>query len=268
MFARFVPIALLSLAARGQTFEAASIKPATPLGQRGFQSEQKGGPGTTDPGLFTCRNCSLYWVLADGYKIHEYDFFGPDWLQSTKFDFSAKIPAGATGEDFQAMIRNLFAERFKMTVHHEKRELQVYELTVARSGPKFKESTPKDSPKDDGPPGPLKRDADGFPIMTPGMSMAVIPGHARMQSEDQTMAWFAEKLSDELRTPVTDTTGLTGKYDFVVSWSWEEGASVAADRAANLVNAVQSQLGLRFERKKGQVEVLVVDHIEKTPTAN
>jgi uncharacterized protein (TIGR03435 family) len=69
--------------------------------------------------------------------------------------------------------------------------------------------------------------------------------------------------------PVTNATGLAGSYDFTLSWSWDEdtpGAQAAA--RADLVSAVQSQLGLKLERKKGQWEVLIVDHIEKTPTEN
>ena len=99
--------------------------------------------------------------------------------------------------------------------------------------------------------------------------MAIIPGHARMQSENQSMAWFAERLSQQLQVPVKDATGLTGGYDFTVSWSWEEntpGAQAAAQ--ADLVSAVQSQLGLKLEQNKGQWEVLVVEHIAKTPTEN
>lgn len=268
MLSRFLSFVLTCLATHGQTFEAASIKPATPLGPLGMRADVKGGPGTSDPGLFTCTNCSLARVLADAYKIHDYDFSGPGWLGSTRFDFLAKVPAGATKEECQAMIRNLLAERFKMAVHRETREMQVYELTVAKNGPRFKESTPKDPPKDDGPSGPLKRDGDGFPILPPGMSAAIIAGHARMQSEDQTMAWFAERLSERLQTPVTDATGLAGKYDFVVSWAWEEGPGAASAAAADLINALQSQLGLKVERTKGTVEVLVVDHIEKVPTEN
>lgn len=95
-------------------FEVASVKPATPLGPLGMRSDQKGGPGTSDPSMFTCRNCSLYWVLADAYTIHGYDFSGPSWLQSQRFDFSARIPAGSTREEFQNMLRNLLAERFKL----------------------------------------------------------------------------------------------------------------------------------------------------------
>jgi uncharacterized protein (TIGR03435 family) len=268
VFARFLLTIAVGLAGYGQTFEAASIKPATPFGPRGMISEQKGGPGTSDPGSFTCVNCSLYWVLADAYPIHDYDFSGPDWLQSTRFDFSAKIPAGTTKEEFQTMLRNLFAERFKMTFHRERRPAQVYQLTVGKSGPKFKESTPKEPLKDDGAPPKFRRDADGFPILSPGSGMGLAPGHGRIQASDERIAWFVEMLSGQLRAPVVDATGLAGKYDFVVSWAWEEGPDAASAFAAELIAAVQSQLGLKLERKKGDVDVLVIDHIEKTPTEN
>jgi uncharacterized protein (TIGR03435 family) len=259
---------VVCLAANGQTFEAASIKTATPLGPRGMISNQKGGPGTSDPGLFTCENCSLYWVLADAYKIHDYDFSGPGWLQETRFDFSAKIPAGATGEEFQTMLRNLFAERFKMTTHHETRTVPAFEMTVAKNGPKFKESTPHEEPKDDGSGPKFQRDAEGYPILGPGAGMALAPGHGRMRSQEQPISWFAEMLSNQLRTPVIDATGLKAKYDFMVQWSWDEGPEAMSAAAAALVSAVQSELGLKLERKKGPVNVLVIDHIEKTPTAN
>jgi uncharacterized protein (TIGR03435 family) len=231
-------------------------------------SNQKGGPGTSDPGLFTCENCSLYWVLADAFKIHDYDFSGPGWLQDTRFDFSAKIPVGATGEEFQTMLRNLFAERFKMTTHHETRIVPVYEITVGKNGPKFKESTPHEEPKDDGSRPKFQRDAEGYPILGPGAGMALAPGHGRMRSQEQPISWFAEMLSNQLRTPVIDATGLKGKYDFMVQWSWDEGPEAMSAGAAALVSAVQSELGLKLERRKGPVNVLVIDHIEKTPTAN
>jgi len=250
-------------------FEAASVRPATPLGPLGRRSDQKGGPGTSDPSLFTCQNCSLYWVLADAYPVHGYDFSGPDWLQNERFDFSAKIPAGVSREEFQKMLQNLLGERFKLAVHREARPMQIYELTVARNGPKFKQGTPKEPSQETGARGQIQRDPDGFPILTNGMSMAIIPGHARMQSQNQTITWFVQMLSTQLQMPVTDATGLTGSYDFMLSWSWDEdtpGAQVAAN--ADLVSAVESQLGLKLEQKKGQWEVLVVDHIEKTPTEN
>jgi uncharacterized protein (TIGR03435 family) len=269
VLARFALIAVACSVGNAQTFEVASVKPATPLGPMGMRAEQKGGPGTSDPGIFICQNCTLYWVLADAYKIHSYDFSGPDWLQSARFDFSAKIPVGTTKEDFQKMSANLLTERFKMAMHRETRQIEVYDMTVAKNGPKFKESTPKDASKDNGQAGPLKHDADGFPILRPGTSMAMAPGHARLQSEDQTMAWFAEMLSNQLQSPAHDATGLTAKYDFAFSWSWEENAPGAREAAAaDIISQLPAQLGLKLERKKGPVEVLVVDHMEKAPTAN
>jgi uncharacterized protein (TIGR03435 family) len=269
VFLRILSLVLISLAAYGQTFEAASIKPATPLGPQGFATNQNGGPGTTDPDLFKCQNCSLSWIMGDAYRIHGYDFSGPDWLGSTRFDFTAKLPAGATKEEFQTMLQNLLADRFKLTVHREKRQMPVYEMTVAKNGPKFRDGSPKDAPTDDGPSGKLKRDDDGFPILPPGTVMAIIPGHARLRSDNRPMEWFTEMLAGQLHSPIVDATGLKGEYDFVVSWAWEEdstnGPSILADA---LIGAVQSQLGLKLERKKGQAEMLVVDHMEKTPTEN
>lgn len=83
------------------------------------------------------------------------------------------------------------------------------------------------------------------------------------------MTWLAGQLSQRLHQPVNDATALTGAYDFTLSWSWEENSPEAeAAAVADLVNGVQSQLGLRLERKKGAVKVLVVDRMEKTPAKN
>jgi uncharacterized protein (TIGR03435 family) len=119
----------------------------------------------------------------------------------------------------------------------------------------------------------VQRDRDGFPILAPGMTMAAIPGHARIGSDNQTMAWLAKMLTGQLQSPVIDATGLTAKYDFLLSWAFEDNS--ASDGAAALdayrpalISAVQSQLGLKLEQKKGQVGVLVVNHIEKAPTEN
>jgi uncharacterized protein (TIGR03435 family) len=152
------------------------------------------------------------------------------------------------------MLQILLAERFKLSVHREMRPMQIFELTVAKNGPKFKKGTLKGHGQDVGMGGPPRRDPDGFPILTKGMSMAIIPGHARMQSEDQHIAWFAERLSQQLQMPVTDATVLVGNYYFTVSWSWDESAPGAQAAArADLVSAVQSQLGLKASTKEGKM---------------
>jgi uncharacterized protein (TIGR03435 family) len=277
MRSKIIPFVLLSLASHAQTtglkFEAASIKPATPLGPVGMRADRKGGPGTTDPGLYRCQNCPLSWVVTEAYSVLPFEFFGPDWLQTVRFDFSAKLPEGTTKDAFRAMLQNLLAERFKLAVHREKRPMQVYELTVAKNGPKFHEGVSKDAPQDEGPSGRLQRDGDGFPILPPGTTMAIASGHARLRSDNQTMAWFVEMLSGQLSSPVIDATDLKGKYDFVVSWAFGGSNSSGSPDLLDppgpaLIAAVQAQLGLKLEQKKGRAEVLVVDHIEKVPTEN
>jgi uncharacterized protein (TIGR03435 family) len=263
-----IAIFVASLSAFCQTFEAASIKPATPLGPMGMRVDRHGGPGTPDPGTYRCQNCPLSWVLTEAYHVQDFEYSAPDWVNSVRFDFAAKLPqSGATREEFRKMLQNLLVERFKLVVHREKKDAQVYELTVGKGGPRFHESTPgqADSEEASGPP---KRDADGFPILTGSMTMAVVGGHARLRSEDRDMAWFTEMLSGQLRAPVIDATGLTGKYDFIVSWALGEKSEPPQDPASALIDAIQSQLGLKLERKKGQIEMLVVDRMEKKPTDN
>ncbi len=283
MYTKWIAAALICWPSLAQMdkpeFEVASVKPATPLGPYGQRSDRKGGPGTPDPGLYTCRNCPLSWVVDEAYNLKPYEFQGPDWLAETRFDFEARIPAGATRPIFLQMLRSLLADRFKLAVHREPKDMQVYEMTVAKNGPKFHEAKPDEqAAARQEEPGPPKRDDDGFPILGPKMTMAIVPGHARLRSNNQTMSWFADQLSGQLGGPVTDSTGLKGNYDFILSWAFgsetavvpgqDPGAPYTDAYRPALLNAVQSQLGLKLERKKAPVEVLVIDRIEKTPSPN
>jgi len=273
---RLIPIALLCFVAQAQTpkssFEVASIKPPTPLGRMGRRTNRKGGPGMGDPGRYTCQNCPVFSVLSEAYDLKSYDYVGPDWVNDVRFDFDAKIPSGTSKEAFREMLQSLLAERFKLEVHREQKQLPVYELTVMKGGPKLKESLPDDAAEVDAASGPLKRDADGFPILAKGSQMWAIPGHARIRSDAQTMAWLAQMLSGQMQTPVIDATGLTARYDYQLSWAYEESNLVGGVRVDEyhpaLMRALQSQLGLKLESKKGKVQVLVVDRMDKVPTEN
>ena len=273
MSTRIILFTFACLAAYGQTFEAASIKPATPLGPAGMRVDRTGGPGTPEPGTYRCQNCPLSWVMTEAYHVRDFEFSAPDWVNNTRFDFAAKLPeSGATKDEFRKMLQNLLVERFQLAVHREKKDGQVYELTVGKGGPKFHESKPDQAESDEAS-GPPKRDPDGFPILTGGMTMAMTGGHARLRSHDQDIPWFTEMLSGQFRAPVIDSTGLKGKYDFVVSWAFADRSNGVVsesleDPLSALISAVQSQLGLKLERKKGQFETLVVDHMEKKPTEN
>jgi len=181
------------------------------------------------------------------------------------------------------MMQNLLAERFELAVHREKKEMQMYELVVAKGGPKLKRSAQEAPAREDAPeadskrPGsaePPKLGEDGYPTLPEGVTQAMMRGRARIMYPRQTMEWFADTISYQVGHPIADATGLTGKYDFSLFWAYGEGnegrastsnTPLAAEPAPTLFEAVQGQLGLRLEQKKGPVEIIVVDHMEKVP---
>jgi uncharacterized protein (TIGR03435 family) len=265
----------MSVAAYAQTpqFEVASIKPSLP-GNGRMRTGSRGGPGTDDPSLFTCENCGLAALIVQAYDLKRYQFSGPDWTESARFNISAKIPEGATKKQFQAMLQNLLADRFKLKSHREKKEMQTYDLVVGKNGPKLKESVGPQSPDDTLPPpksaGP-QTDESGFAILPPGrvpMAIFTANGHATRRWIEQTMEQLAGRLSNQLSRPVFDATGLKGKYDFTLRWVTEGFTLSDDDSGPTIFQALQEQLGLKLESKKSMVDTLVVDHVEKTPTEN
>jgi uncharacterized protein (TIGR03435 family) len=249
-------------------FEVASIK-ASPPPRAGMVTSARGGPGTEDPTFFTCENYGLSGMIWMAFDLQDYQLSGPDWMPTTQFTVSAKIPPGTTRAQFRLMLQNLLIDRFKMTFHHEKRQVNGFALIVAKGGPKFKEYVEEPSSNDDTPlrPAPMEKDANGFPklVRVKGFSMAIMNDRAALHSGGGTMEEFAQSVSNQLRLPVTDATGLTGKYDVTLSWVADNSPDAPAP---NIFQAVQEQLGLKLESKKITVDVLVVDHIEKAPTEN
>jgi len=259
--------------AQAQTFEVASIKPSAPADGGRMRVSSRGGPGTKDPGLYTCENYPLPALIRDAFDLKEYQLSGPDWMQSARFMVSAKIPEGTTREQFLLMKQNLLVERFKLAYHREKKEMQSYELVVAKGGPKMKESSgPLDPDERPARMTERKTDAEGFPVLPAGrvpMMMMLAGGRASARYVAENMEHFATSVSMLVHKPVADATGLPGKYDFTLNWISEgAGPSAVDETGPTLFRALPEQLGLRLEAKKGMVEILVVDHVEKVPTEN
>ena len=101
-------------------FEVATIKMAPTPDGRGYSVSSRGGPGTQDPGLFSCHNWSASSFVSNAFDLARYELSAPDWMESVRFDMSAKIPEGTTKEQFRLMMQNFLAERFKLTYHREK----------------------------------------------------------------------------------------------------------------------------------------------------
>jgi uncharacterized protein (TIGR03435 family) len=281
-------------AAQTLSFEVASVKPSPPSPDGRILIMARGGPGTSDPGQITYQGRSLKDLISSAYGAKSFQVSGPGWLDTERYDIVAKIPDGTTKEQFNVMMQNLLAERFKLALHREKKDFSLYELTIAKNGPKLKPSTGDPSAADSGPPpGPPPIGKDGFPQIPPGrrgFMMSVMPGpRMRMMAGMQPISALADMLSNRLDGPVIDKTGLTGNFDFTLEFAPEPGMGAgplgalppppnpdpgqpaglgAPDQPTGLFTAVQEQLGLKLERKKGPLDVWVVDRAEKVPAEN
>jgi uncharacterized protein (TIGR03435 family) len=242
-------------------FEVASVKPAPP-DARGMRCT--GGPGTSDPGSLTCENYSLAFLVMMAYNLRSFQLTAPAWMDSARYDVVAKIPPGTDRRQFELMLQRLLAERFGLQAHFEKKDMTVYELTVAKGGSKLKESQEPAAEKAEA---TWRPPAGGPPVRT----------MARVNRKGESIADLANFLSNQLGQSVTDATGLGGRYDYGLSFLMEPGGRaagpVASDAAApefgtSFIDAVRDQLGLRLEKKKGQADVLVVDHAKKVPIEN
>jgi uncharacterized protein (TIGR03435 family) len=281
------------------SFEVASVKPSAPSARP--ITRLTGGPGTRSPGQLTGDNVMLRLLLTRAYDLMPWQLIGADRLYSDKYDIAAKIPPDATKERVNLMLQNLLVERFGLTAHWETRELPIYEAVVAEGGPKLKapEPLPAGAPRPE-PGQPLTlnmmaKDKDGFPVLPPGVPRflpIVVNGSTRITARMEPITVLWADLERRLLRPVVDKTGLTGTYDFDLTYLPEEPVrhsstleggppdasqpsagqagvlDAGSDTAPNLFAAIKSQLGLKLESKRGPVKVLVIDHVEKVPAAN
>jgi uncharacterized protein (TIGR03435 family) len=233
-------------------FDVVSIKPAKP------------GATGTDSNFYneayTATNVTLKEILEyDAYDIPASEILGiPPALASPAFDIEAKMDPAVYAQmktlshdqfniQFQQMVQQLLADRFKLAVHPETRELPIYALVVAKNGPNLQPA----------------KNPDG------GTSMSSRTG--QLTAKGATVAQLAQKLTrsleSELGRIVIDQTNLTGKYDLTLKWTPAMGSPPMLNgqldtSAPDIFTAVQEQLGLKLESTKGPVPVLVVDHAE------
>jgi len=248
MHMRTFSVALIAFTCLAQTaqepaFEAASIKLAT--------AESRRTPGRriqTYPGSLVTHGLSLRACLGWAYGP-TVQLVAPDWTSTVALDINAKAATPAGDKELYRMLRTLLETRMGLKAHTEKREMEVYALVVAKGGPKFKASETE---------GPLQVGQD--------KGVSVIQ-HASLGE-------FAAQLSDNVfDRPVIDATGLTGRYDIrfdmrSVLASQGPNKPDRADLATAVMDAIQEQMGLKVESRKALLDVVVIDHIEKTPTEN
>jgi len=264
---------LFAQSADRPAFAAASIKPNREIEPRGMMVRVKPGGG------LTTLNANLVLLIQNAYRIQAYQIVGgPEWLNTDGFDIEAKPDQPANEATAWLMLRSLLADRFKLSIHRETRDLPVYALTVAKGGPHL--PAPEDPNCTPG--GPVSGPST-VPCGIVRVTMA--PDGLALLGKSVSVGEFIRTLASILGQPVIDKTGFTVMTDIhLTGFTPDENTmglpGSSGPRAAsvgralptdpgkpNIMAALQEQLGLKLEATKGPVEVVVIDHVER-PTAN
>jgi len=232
-----------SLAHAQLRFDVASIRPTM---------DRRDESLIVNPGGLIYSRVSLKDCLESAYSVKRYQISGPDWLETQLFDITARVEDNHSKNEIMLMFQTLIADRFKLAMHREQKELPVYALLVGKNGSRL--------PKSDG---------DG--------DFSMGPTSGGIGFEKISMADFAARFLSRLPPigrPVLDKTGLEGRYDFTLALAAAPGTGAdsikksALEEGFSLFAYALDQLGLRLEAQKTLMEMLVVDHVEKTPTEN
>ena len=257
-WAAVLTMACGSLACAQTSFDVASLKP-----DRGKATRCSGGPGTSDPGMWSCSNISLANLVSIAYDLQRYQFQPPDWMLDSRYDVVARVGPETTKDQFRQMQQDLLVKRFHLQFHYEPKEMPVSEITVVKRG-LLKESAA---------PAPEQRDFMQGPLSS-------LDGSVHWNITNVSLEEITPIFALQLGGPVKDATGLKGRYDLSLSWYHEitpelksrleaMGETVTTgDGGPMLRKAVQDQLGLKLEVKKGMVPVMIIDHADRVAVAN
>ena len=233
-------------------FDVVTVKPSDPARQ---------GKGFTIRGRHVMTiNTNMNDLVTVAYGLHVKQIVGaPAWFSVDKFDIDGvpDVDGQPNSKQLKLLIQSALTDRFKLTFHHDQKELSVYALTIGKGGPKLTETIHQPS------------DPSNFLFRKLGALMVT----------NSTMKDFCNGMESAVTDkPVVDHTGLTARYDFTLNWTPDESQFEALggykppttedpNAPPALSTAMQEQLGLKFEAVKAQAEVFVIDHVEK-PAAN
>jgi uncharacterized protein (TIGR03435 family) len=288
-------------------FEVASIKPSPELQPRAIISGgalPKMGM-RVDGARVELGYMSLAGLIRIAYRVQSYQITGPEWISTERFDVSAKLPDGASKEQVPEMLQALLAERFKLTLHHSQKEQAVFALVVGKDGLKIKETEPDPETSEDGSgPGnggekPMRAggvSSDGGAMVFrsrggPASGSGAFGSGSIPINRKFTMPLLAEFLSRFVDRPILDQTEVKGLYqvslEIPLADFFHAGAGNVtinggganpdalqtfkdhlAENSSGSVFASVQKLGLKLESRKASLDLLVVDHADKTPTEN
>jgi len=253
---------LLVRMAFAQTFEVATVKPAPDAGGAGMRLNRC----TSDPARFTCRALTLKRLVEIAYDALPSSVTGPGWMDAQRYDISAKPPAGATQAQLNLCLRHLLEERFELHISRKSSTQSVYVLLAPHGAAKLKPAASKDEPED-----PAAAAARGRAAAQRRLSWG--RGFAAVMIDDRRMSLgeLARTLAHSLDRPVRDTTGLEGEFAIELMFAIDRGSATPADDSVHppsAAEAIEDQLGLKLESRRGDVETIVVASALSKPHEN
>lgn len=238
------PVPLKAMAKEADPdWEVATVKASDPSDTRGQHIGMQGQH-------VMLLDTTVEQFLLLGYGVQRSQLAGePEWAKTTRWDVNglSDVEGQPSWRQLQGMIRKILVERFGLQLHHEQREMAVFALTVAKSGPKMIANT---------------SDPNGWMEQQNGGTR---DRHVEAL-KNASMADLALILQFHVDRPVVDQTGLKGRYDFKLQWTLDD-AQTAADAPPELFTAIQEQIGLKLDRVRLPADVLVIDKVER-PGAN
>jgi uncharacterized protein (TIGR03435 family) len=273
------PPELVRAAVGGQKFDVSTIKPSSPDGPG---PGARMGPGRISPNLIDVKQTTLKMLIGLGWNLDLQDdqvlAGAPKWVESDRFDVMAKVADDTAGpgggardiDDLRRMVRELLAERFGLKAHMEDRLVDEYVLVAVH--PRMMKADPAERTRCAEGPGPDGKDPR---IGNPGLNRLETCHDMTMEQLGVLLAQTAGKY---MWRPALDETGLMGGWYFTLAFSSYDlamgprtGATAEASDptgAISMYDAVERQLGLKLVMKKRMGPVLVIDHVEETPTEN
>jgi uncharacterized protein (TIGR03435 family) len=290
--------------AAGPVFEVASIKPSTPITPEMVKAGKLHAGMKIDGARVDIGNFTLQQLITKAYDVKSYQVQGLPWMipLAQRFDVIANLPAGATKEQVPQMLQALLAERFKLVIRQETKDLKVYALVVGKGGVKMKETEAPPPSADGAAPNPgvtgsssvtINQGKGGAAEVSTGtgvrqkMTPSADGKSMRFEISKASMALLSEGLTPMVDRPIVDMTELKGEYDVAFDISMQdlmnvaraqganvppaESASSAADAASDpqgsIFTAIQA-LGLKLEARKSPLLMIVVEKAEKMPSDN
>jgi uncharacterized protein (TIGR03435 family) len=258
------------------SFEVVSIRPGS-MNRATLIGSVTGGPGSADPERLFMNSVTPKVAVSLAYDVGEYQVSGPDWIGNSRYDINAKVPAGATKEQFRLMLQDVLDHRFRIKVHHEAQDFKAYHLVEAKGGLKLKDAVSTDAcaagnrpASKSCPPGAAyvsgiaQSAGNGPPMLTssPAEGGFIVRGSA------QTISSLADVLSWRMPGPgIIDQTGLTGTYDFRLEFANPDVGAQGDFSFPTLSTALEKELGLKLEPMMVSRDTIVIDRIDR-PTEN